>query len=62
MRGTGELAALLAQRFKKACERHGFNSRERNRELDKTRFRRLERSGQMSLFDDEERATRNEER
>jgi hypothetical protein len=53
MRGTGELAALLAQRFKKACERHGFNSRVRNRELDTTRFRRPERSGQLALFADE---------
>ena len=53
MRGTGELAALLAQRFKKACERHGFNSRERNRELDTLRFRQPQRSGQLSLFGDQ---------
>jgi len=53
MRGTGELAALLAQRFRKACQRLGFNAKERNRELDTTRFRRPERSGQLALFTDE---------
>ncbi len=53
MRGEGELARLLAQRFKKACERLGYNAKARNRELDTTRFRRPERSGQLALFADE---------
>jgi DNA repair photolyase len=59
MKGEGELAALLAQRFKKACERLGYNAEARNRELDTTQFRRPERSRQLSLFDDEQRVTRN---
>jgi len=50
MRGTGELADLLAQRFKKACRRLGFNDGRRNRALDTTQFRPPARSGQMSLF------------
>jgi len=50
MRGTGELAALLAQRFKKACKRLGFNAESRNRALDTTQFRAAVLSGQMSLF------------
>ncbi len=50
MRGTGELAGLLAQRFKKACARLGFNDAERNRTLDTTQFKAPARSGQMSLF------------
>ena len=50
MRGTGELAALLAQRFKKACKRLVFNADPRNGSLDTTRFRRPERAGQLSLF------------
>ena len=50
MRGRGELADLLAQRFKKACARLGFNHGTRNRTLDTTLFRPPERSGQMSLF------------
>jgi DNA repair photolyase len=55
MRGTGELAALLAQRFKKACARLGFNDDRmmRNRALDSTRFRVPARDGQLSLFGDE---------
>ena len=55
MRGTGELAALLAQRFKKACARLGFNDDRmmRNRELDTTRFRAPARDGQLALFGDE---------
>jgi DNA repair photolyase len=48
MRGEGELAQLLAQRFKKACQRLGFNAGRRNRELDTTQFRVPTR--QMSLF------------
>ncbi len=50
MRGTGELAALLAQRFKKACKRLGFNADPRNGSLDTTQFRRPEKPGQLSLF------------
>jgi len=50
MRGTGELAALLAQRFKKACKRLGFNADPRNGSLDTTQFRRPEKLGQLSLF------------
>jgi DNA repair photolyase len=48
MRGQGELAQLLGQRFGKACQRLGFNSGERNRELDTTQFRVPTR--QMNLF------------
>ena len=55
MRGTGELAALLAQRFKKACARLGFNDdrMRRHRALNTTQFRVPARSGQLSLFDSE---------
>ena len=55
MRGTGELAALLAQRFKKACARLGFNDdrMRRHRALDTTQFRAPAKSGQLSLFDGE---------
>ena len=52
MKGEGELARLLAQRFKQACERLGFNAARRNRALDTTRFRRPEPSAQLSLFGD----------
>ncbi len=38
MRGSGPLAALLAQRFAAACRRHGF-TRESEAALDTTRFR-----------------------
>jgi len=50
MRGTGELAALLAQRFTKACKRLGFNADPRNGSLDTTQFRRPDKPGQLSLF------------
>jgi DNA repair photolyase len=50
MRGTGELARLLAQRFAIACERIGFDGGRRNRGLDTTRFRVPDRSGQLPLF------------
>jgi DNA repair photolyase len=50
MRGTGELATLLAQRFKKACQRLGFNAASRNRTLDTAQFRPPVRSGQLPLF------------
>lgn len=50
MRGTGELAELLAQRFAIACKRIGFNSGRRNLTLDITHFKVPGRAGQMSLF------------
>jgi len=48
LRGQGELARLLAQRFDKACKRLGFNAESRNAALDTTQFRVP--TGQMSLF------------
>jgi len=51
MKGEGELAQLLAQRFKNACARLGFNAEPRNRELDTAKFHAPRRDGQMSLFD-----------
>ena len=48
MKGSGPWADLLAQRFRKACNRLGFN-RERI-QLDTTAFRRPEPQGQSSLF------------
>jgi len=50
MRGTGQLADLLAQRFRKACARLGYNAGQRNRSLDTTQFRAPEQAGQMQLF------------
>jgi DNA repair photolyase len=50
MRGQGELALLLAQRFKNACQRLGFNAGSRNRELDTAQFKVPTR--QMDLFGD----------
>jgi DNA repair photolyase len=50
MRGTGELADLLARRFQVACKRLGFNSGRRNRTLDTTRFQPPRRDGQLTLF------------
>ncbi len=52
MKGEGELAQLLAQRFKNACSRLGFNAGARNRGLDTTQFRAPRRDGQLSLFDE----------
>jgi hypothetical protein len=53
MKGEGELARLLAQRFNKACKRLGFNGDRmmRNRDLDTTRFRVPTRTEQLSLFE-----------
>ncbi len=62
MRGEGELAKLLAQRFRMACERLGYNAGRRNVSLDTTRFRRPAPAGQLSLFGDEQRVTSNEQR
>ena len=50
MRGSGEFAELLRQRFDIACERLGFNSGRRNRSLDTTRFRKPQLNGQLALF------------
>lgn len=50
MRGSGELADLLAQRFHIACKRIGFNGERRNRALDTTVFKVPVRAGQLSLF------------
>jgi DNA repair photolyase len=52
MRGEGELAQLLAQRFRNACGRLGFNAGARNRDLDTTQFRAPRRDGQLSLFEE----------
>jgi DNA repair photolyase len=51
MKGEGELAQLLAQRFANACRRLGFNAGPRNRTLDTTQFRAPRRDGQLSLFE-----------
>ncbi|MCC7486409.1 MAG: PA0069 family radical SAM protein [Burkholderiales bacterium] len=52
MRGSGELAKLVGERFRKACERLGFDSGRMHRvaELDATRFTPPSASGQRSLF------------
>ncbi len=54
MRGSGEFADLLRQRFDIACERLGFNSGRRNRSLDTARFKppviRRGQDRQMTLF------------
>jgi len=50
MRGSGELADLLARRFDIACKRIGFNGERRNRALDTTRFRVPGRAEQLPLF------------
>lgn len=50
MRGQGELAQLLAQRFRNACHRLGFNADSRNRTLDTVQFRVP--TTQMDLFQD----------
>jgi len=49
MRGTGQYAALIRQRFERACRRHGLNRR--RRQLDTTRFIPPGAGGiQQSLF------------
>jgi DNA repair photolyase len=50
MKGEGELARLLAQRFTKACQRLGFNAGTRNRGLDTAQFRPPAQSRQIALF------------
>jgi DNA repair photolyase len=47
-RGNGLLAELLAQRFRKACERLGLNLEDRS--LDTGQFKPPSRNGQMDLF------------
>jgi len=47
-RGQGQFADLLAQRFRRACERLGFNLE--NVDFDMSRFRPPARHGQMDLF------------
>ena len=51
MRGNGEFAELLEQRFHIACRRVGFDAEERRyRDLDTTRFCPPNSSGQLALF------------
>ena len=50
MRGTGELAELLARRFAIASRRFGFDSGRRNRGLDTTIFTVPGRKKQLTLF------------
>lgn len=50
MRGSGELAELLAQRFRFACRRLGFNAEKHNRALSTAQFRAPGRQQQMPLF------------
>jgi len=50
MRGTGEYARMLGQRFRLACRKLGLDTEQRNR-LDETLFRvPVEKNGQMPLF------------
>jgi len=48
MRGEGQFAQLLAQRFQLACKRLGFNRRDQNYGLDSSRF--AVPGSQMSLL------------
>jgi DNA repair photolyase len=50
MRGSGELAEMLATRFRMACRRLGFNLDQRYAGLDTTQFRPPDPSGQLALF------------
>jgi DNA repair photolyase len=50
MRGSGELADLLAARFRLACRRLGFNAAPRYAGLDTTAFQPPPPSGQLPLF------------
>lgn len=49
MRGTGQFAELIAQRFAKGCKRYGLNQTPRP-VLDCSRFRPPAANGQLSLF------------
>jgi DNA repair photolyase len=50
MRGQGELAELLARRFRIACQRLGFNRDPRYGGMDTTQFRPPGPGGQLALF------------
>ena len=50
MRGSGELAELLATRFRLAYRRLGFDRETRYQGLDTSQFRPPERGGQLALF------------
>lgn len=51
MRGEGNYAELLRQRFRLACRRHGLNGeRWQSLKLDASQFRKPARDGQMTLF------------
>ena len=49
MRGTGQVAELLARRFGLACQRLGLNA-ERATTLDASQFRPPRNTDQLSLF------------
>lgn len=48
MRGTGEFADLIEQRFRKACERFGLNQNRKS--VDVSQFKKPSPDGQMDLF------------
>jgi len=50
MRGSGEFADLLRQRFDMASRRYGINRRDHVRALDVTHFRKPEPDRQLALF------------
>jgi DNA repair photolyase len=50
MRGSGEIAELLGQRFRVACLRLGFNDKRRYQDLDASRFVPPNATGQLALF------------
>lgn len=50
MRGSGQFAALLAQRFALACRKFRLNGNERNRALRTDLFRPPRQDGQLDLF------------
>jgi hypothetical protein len=50
MRGSGELAELLAARFRIASRRLGFDREARYGGLDTSRFRPPYAGGQLALF------------
>ena len=50
MRGSGEFADLLRQRFEMACKRFGLKSGQRHAALDTTLFNPPRPDGQLGLF------------
>ncbi|MGB8338577.1 MAG: PA0069 family radical SAM protein [Burkholderiales bacterium] len=48
MRGTGEFADFIEQRFRKACARYGLNQNRQS--VDVTQFRKPRLDGQLDLF------------